>query len=467
LESNKLISLFNQYLENKCAAEEVELLMLHFHTDNAALLGELVKEELGKNVMAALSDKEVRMQAAINRVHLKLRDAVLMEAELVKDKGVVMKKLWPRIAGIAAAVAAIVVGVYFFTGPKGDRHAEFISASQQDIAPGKNGATITLANGKVIQLSDAKLGVVVGLELKYNDGATVQGDESRLKSGEMMQMTASTAKGQTYQFTLPDGTKVWLNADSKLEFPSSFVDSKTRFVKLSGEGYFEVAKMVRSSPYGGGGAVGGGRDNKTLSPQKGDLSRGERIVNVPFIVQTDKQEVEALGTHFNINAYRDEVSVKTTLLEGSVRVSRFSSSGGTELASSTRRKDNKNSELNGRRPEGVDNENRVILKPNQQALLTTSNQLQIKDVDVTEAVAWKDGKIIFNDESLVSIMRRMARWYNVDVVYNGDVSDLRYGGAVSRTKKISSVLSFFDRTGNVKIELKGRTVIITKNNRAD
>lgn len=197
---------------------------------------------------------------------------------------------WQRIVA-AAAVVSIVFGAWFFFASKGGRHAEFSAASPNyatDIAPGKQGASITLANGKVIQLSGAKSGVVIGEDLKYNDGAEIP--DTTLK-GRPQQLTASTARGQTYQFTLPDGTKVWLNADSKIRFPSYFAGSY-RKILLSGEAYFEVAKD-KKHPF---------------------------IVNTNATANRARLDVEVLGTHFNISSYEDERLARTTLLEGEVAI---------------------------------------------------------------------------------------------------------------------------------------------------
>jgi transmembrane sensor len=356
----------------------------------------------------------------LSEAELKADLAELRQRVIGTDRKTV--KLWPRIAVAAAAVAAIVFGVYFLNS----RHVILNSVQDPgsaqyatDIAPGKNGATITLANGKVIQLSDAKTGVVVGNGLKYSDGVEIlkQVQDEGQGGERSIALTASTAKGQTYQFTLPDGTKVWLNADSKISFPSQF-SGKERKILLDGEGYFEVSK---------------------------DKAH-------PFIVATDKQEVEVLGTHFNINAYKDESNTKTTLLEGSVRVaigvrhpelvsgSLGSKSGGPDL-----RQDD------------------VVLKPNQQSILTGSNRLQVKQVDVENIIAWQKGYFMFNNETLENIMKRVARWYDVEVIYKTDEpKDVTYYGTVSRFENISKVLSKLEATSNVKFKIEGNKIYISK-----
>ncbi|WP_285056663.1 FecR family protein [Pedobacter ginsengisoli] len=324
-------------------------------------------------------------------------------------QAVPLYRRWRGIAVVAAAVGAIAIGVYFFNA---NRHAntpprnEF-GAGSQDIAPGKNGATITLANGKVIALSDAKSGVIVGGgKLAYypslRGGTTKQSplhDEiasiPRNDGEGKQQITASTAKGQTYRFTLPDGTKVWLNADSKLEFPSSFVNSKTRNVKLSGEGYFEVAK---------------------------DKAH-------PFIVETKRQQIEVLGTHFNVSAYANDVAMKTTLFEGKVAV--------TEDGS------------------------RLTLDPGDQAY-SGLDGVRAKTLMNPEAeIDWKNGDFIFRNEALESIMSRVARWYNIEVVYAPGVDRMQsFSGSVSRSKPVSAILGIIQLTKQVKFKIEGRKVYV-------
>jgi transmembrane sensor len=311
-------------------------------------------------------------------------------------------RLWPRIS-IAAAIVLVASGLYFFN--KSNRVNESQQASFiHDIPPGKNTATLTLTNGKKIQLSDTKTGVVIGAgSLAYSDGSEVSHEEG--SSSEVVQMIASTPRGGQYQFILSDGTKVWLNADSKLEFPSDFKNAKERIVRLEGEGYFEVAKLTNSA----------GR--------------------IPFIVKTDKQVVEVLGTHFNINSYSDEIGDKTTLLEGSVRVS------------STQQ-----------------NTNQAILKPNEQSLLVGSNPITVKKVDVEDDVAWKNGDFTFDNDDLESIMRKIARWYDVEVYYpETPKKSLHFGGVVSRSRSISSVLNSMQSEGQVNFKLQGRKITVIQN----
>jgi ferric-dicitrate binding protein FerR (iron transport regulator) len=392
METAEFKELLNRYREGKATIEEVAWLESWYM-------------DLGK------ADKVMMDEAELNEARELIWKQFAAEHQIVSIK----RRLWPRIAVAAAAVAAITLGVWLYNISKTPRQSRLDvgnpGLAMNDIAPGKNGATITLGNGKVIQLSDAKSGVVIGQDLKYNDGAeiltpeelrskTVQ-DDGQGGEGRAQALTATTAKGQTYQFTLPDGTKVWLNADSKLEFPSNFINSETRNVKLSGEGYFEVSK---------------------------DKSH-------PFIVGAKNQDVTVLGTHFNISAYQDERLTTTTLVEGSVKVSAFDA-------------------VAGRRTE--------ILKPNQQSIQTPGGGMQVRNVDVSEALDWKNGDFVFTQEPLAVIMRRVSRWYDVDVVYDKDVDQMQtFGGKVSRKRNISQVIKALQATQALKFRIEGKKVYVT------
>ncbi|MBB5440068.1 ferric-dicitrate binding protein FerR (iron transport regulator) [Pedobacter sp. AK017] len=321
-------------------------------------------------------------------------------------------KLWPRIAVAVAAVAAITLGIWFYTGnPSVNRNSEIVN--QNDVAPGKHTATLTLANGKTIQLSDTKSGIIIGAnKLSYNDGSVVQAS-----SGIREQLSASTPRGGTYQIILPDGTKVWLNADSKISFPSAFSGKQRKILLVNGEAYFEVVKNKR----------------------------------IPFLVESKGQQVEVLGTHFNISAYKDELSTKTTLLEGSVRVA---SLGSEQIA-------NRKSET-------------VILVPNQQAILPASGndgaagagKITVKQVEASDAIAWQKGYFEFSNQNLESIMRQIARWYNVDVSYTDrGLKEKTLNGSVSRYDKVSGILNVLEQTGVVKFKIENKKIVVMPSNK--
>lgn len=290
------------------------------------------------------------------------------------------RRLWPRIAAAAAAILIILFVSLYYTG----RHQPEIV--QQDITPGSNKAVLTLTNGRKIDLSSQKTGVIINTKaLAYDDGTPIAGDNDN-RSPQLMAL--HTPRGGTYQVVLPDGTKVWLNAASTLQFPASFVNQPARRIKLTGEAYFEVAPAAKQ----------------------------------PFLVDAGTQQVQVLGTHFNINAYEEEDIPRTTLLEGSIRVGQ------------------------------------ILLKPGEQAAGTT----KITDINVDEIVGWKNGYFVFENEQLPSVMRKIARWYDVDVQFKGDMPTDEFGGRVSRSSNLSEVLRKLELTNKVHFNINGRTITVTK-----
>jgi len=303
-------------------------------------------------------------------------------------------KLWPRIAAAASIVLIVGAGLSYYL-QKPAMKTEIVYTN--DIAPGKHTATLTLSNGKKIVLQDASTGELAnqsGVSItKTADGQVVYHVKSAKASGNAAYNTLSTANGEQYQIELPDGTKVWLNAATTLKFPLSFAGLSQRNVQLNGEAYFEVSKDKHK----------------------------------PFIVHSERQDVEVLGTHFNINTYADEPLVKTTLLEGSVKVNSGS-----------------------------------ILKPGEQSALDKVGAIKIAKVNLEEAIAWKKGYFEFNDENVYEIMRKVARWYNVEVVYEGSIPLDAMEGTMSRFQSVSKVLEIMQSTGLVKFRIEGKKIYVSK-----
>lgn len=300
----------------------------------------------------------------------------------------------------AAAIFIIIAGLFFIFQPFGDFGSKKDTDYANDIAAGKRGATLTLSTGEMIRLTDAargplakEAGVVI---TKSKDGGLIYQVTGHSGTGIRQMNVLATANGETYQVKLPDGTDIWLNSASSLTYPSSFDKHKERKVKLTGEAYFEVAKDKMHS----------------------------------FIVETGKQRVEVLGTHFNINAYQDEPVVKTTLLEGSVKVVG---------------------------PNAIEK----LLKPGQQSRLSPAG-VDIEDVDTQLAVAWKNNNFIFEHDDIQFIMRMVARWYNVNVVYDGPIPEEQFSGGVPRFENVSTILRILEATGKVSFKIEDRTIIVTK-----
>ncbi|SMD03844.1 FecR family protein [Pedobacter nyackensis] len=313
---------------------------------------------------------------------------------------------------LGAAVLLIMgsIGIFYFSLPK-TQPAVIRTAKNNDVAPGGNKAILTLADGSKISLTDASRGEIVkqgGLSIqKTADGKLVYTVVASDKGGKeaLSFNTIETPKGGQYQINLPDGTKVWLNSASSLRYPIKFTGD--RVVELMGEGYFEVAKQK----------------------VKGHISGA---TNVPFIVKTPGQEVEVLGTHFNINSYKEEEGIKTTLLEGIVRV----------IPSDVKEK-----------------EHSKLLKPGEQALLN-EHAIKVQTVDTEAIIAWKNGDFAFKGDNLKSIMNRVARWYDVEVVYKGNFDHLKFGGYISRSKNISEVLNIMESTGKVHFTIDGKKITV-------
>ncbi len=309
--------------------------------------------------------------------------------------------LWPRIA-VAASIAVLLgTGIFYFTQSK--EQVVQVAAKPQEIAPGGNRGVLTLSNGKQIVLSDisakdtiAKEGeeneVTIKMNAKGEITYVINPNAEGAKDDNSFN-TLSTPTGGQYNIILADGTKVFLNAVSSIKYPTQFNGDK-RIVELEGEAYFEVAK------------------NK----------------NKPFIVKSDNQSIEVLGTHFNVHSYNNESVVKTTLLEGSVAVS-FKNQ-------------------------------KTILKPGQQSDVSDNfSKIKVREVDTEEAVAWKNGRFKFDNADLKTVMKQLERWYGIKVEYRGDVSDVRFNGGTFRNKNLSEVLKVLEFS-NIKFKVEGKTVIV-------
>lgn len=325
-------------------------------------------------------------------------------------------KILIRRVAVAASVLICLSVAFYFYNSRYKISGQGAAGISSDIDPGSNKAILTFSNGHKINLSGVKSGIVINTaDLTYNDGSKVQvspraedlipGPVVGSGPSSQKEMMISTPEGGTYQVILPDSTRVWLNAASSLKFPATFSGLESRKVELNGEAYFEVAKLTRKS--------------KTLA-----------VARIPFIVVSNGQEVEVLGTHFNINAYPDQATTKTSLLEGLIRI----------------KNDNGN----------------VVLKPGQQAISMTKG-IELVSGDAEDAIAWKNGYFMFDNEDLASVMTKLCRWYNVEVNYEDEtVKNVKYYGTISRFEKISKVLTKLETTGNLKFEVKGKTVNVSE-----
>lgn len=383
--------------------ERIHYLLQQF---TAKTLSQAEKEELlvlAENNTSLLSDEIVKMIIAEEEHDVNVAEEKwnpVLHKILTVDKPTQSHKriLMNSLKWAAAAVVFVVFSLTAYLSLQKKKEHVFST----DIAPGKNKAILTLADGRKISLSDAMKGDIAkeaGFSItKTDDGQLVYHIAESENVNDNRLNTISTPNGGEWQIKLPDGSTVWLNAASSIQYALNIGTAKQRLVKLDGEAYFEVAKNAEH----------------------------------PFIVETDKQAVEVLGTHFNINSYKDENVTRTTLLEGSVRVSH---------------KNTKESE---------------VLKPGEQSLVTISG-MDVKEVDVDEAIAWKKGYFMFNNEKQESILRKVARWYNVEIEYvDPEAKNVMYYGTVNRFEKISKMLTKFEQTGEVRFDIKGNKLFVYK-----
>jgi transmembrane sensor len=312
-------------------------------------------------------------------------------------------RLWPRIAAAASILLFLSFGAYFLLHKKAS--TQQIAQNQiHDIAPGGNKAILTLANGNQIILNEAKNGKIAKQgrttinktatgAVVYNTAPSEKGNSSSRLEYNMI----STSRGGQFRLTLSDGTNVWLNAASSIKYPTVF-NGNIRQVEITGEAYFEVVHNVSK----------------------------------PFSVMVNGQTVQVLGTHFNINAYKDEPSIKTTLIQGAVKVSKGTAS--------------------------------AILKPGQQSVLTdagNNSSISVSNhVNTDQVLAWTNGKFSFNDSDIKTVMRQIGRWYNVEIKYEGNVPPTVFSGEIYRNVNLSKALEIL-RFAKVNFRIEGREIIVT------
>lgn len=321
---------------------------------------------------------------------------------------------------IAAVLVLAILAVSAWLFVKSDAkeqiaaQVETPSAEEQDVLPGGNKAILSLADGTRISLTDVEDGKIAeehGMAIRktadgqilYEPVQQATQPVNAIDAGAIPYNQITTPRGGQYHLTLPDGTRVWLNAASWLKYPVQF-SGNTRTVELNGEAYFEVT-----------------------------ATRSASGTRVPFIVSASDQTVEVLGTRFNISSYADESFVSTTLLEGSVRVS---------VA------------LKENRAERVSR----LLKPDQQSVLT-GDDLQVREVNAEEMVAWMEGYFSFRRADIKMIMRELSRWYDLDVVYEGEIPASTYSGKVDRNMNLSDVLEVL-AFSDVNFRMEGKRIVI-------
>ncbi|MFA6086280.1 FecR family protein [Mucilaginibacter sp.] len=387
-------ALFEQYLNDSLPSEDLLELQGAIQDDRyRALFDDLLKNAF-KEPAFAEADDDAR-QSVFNAISSRINQQENTEPGNT-DKRRLIPYRW--LTGVAALLFLALGAGWFFlrNNDKGQRENTYA----HNIKPGINKATLTLANGKKLILTDSLQGQLaseVGVKIsKTRQGQIVYTVVSDNDSGQqaLQYNTLTTKRSEQFQVILPDGSHVWLDAASSLKYPVAFKGNE-RKVELTGQGYFEVSHNAAT----------------------------------PFIVKTAKTEVQVLGTHFNVSAYDDDRDTKTTLLEGAVRIK------STQAA--------------------------AILKPGEQAVLNDKGQLTVnKNIDASMEIAWKNGLFDFKKAGIREIMVKASRWYDIDVKYEGRIPETKLTGRMSRNVDISGLLGILQFEG-IKFRIEGKTVIVT------
>ena len=390
MNNQQLLNLLNRYMNKEASAEETHEL---FDYINDPLNAQQVKEVLGDTLNQETEERALpgyRQQLILDRI---------FDHQSLPEKKFKHRALrWVKLA--AAVLLFVLPGIYFLktNRPKPTALAAITKPKQIDVQPGGNKAILTLGDGSQIVLDSARNGLLAhqgNTKVVKSANGHIAYNTTATGNAAPIYNTMTTPRGGKYDLQLADGTKVWLNASSSISYPIAFSGTERR-VTITGEVYFEVAK------------------NKAM----------------PFKINVNGQEeVQVLGTHFNIMAYSDEASVKTTLLEGSVKI--------------------------------IKNKMTGMLKPGQQAQLATDGKLSITDdTDINAVMAWKNGQTLFVNEDIKTIMRRVSRWYDIDVEYQGDMPGRLFTGGISRESNLSVLLKVLE-LNKIHFKMIGKKLIVS------
>lgn len=396
--------LLEQYATQKISSEE--------ETELWVLLDESQYDEDVKNILLQMMQSEQPLAEMDQQQWEPVLRKVLAQAKEEETTNQQVSVLpgrhqfnWKKMAAAAVVFVLVGTGLFYFLQDQNTNNVVAVEKVPvlKDVAPPNTvNATLTLSNGMTIILDSAGNGILAQQGnvnvMKLSDGQIIYDPLLvQAQNGEISYNTLSNPRGsKAVNIVLADGSKVWLNAESSLRYPIAFIGHDRR-VEITGEAYFEVAHN--------------------------DL--------MPFHVSVDGMDVEVLGTHFNVNSYQEENVLRTTLLEGSVKVNYGARS--------------------------------TIIKPGEQAQVSkfNSNTILVSKPDVNEVMAWKEGRFAFSNMDLESIMREMARWYNVEVVYKDKITD-RYTVNVSRDVPVSQLFKFIEMSGGVNFDIRNNIITVKK-----
>lgn len=391
-------SLLEKYLTEEINSEELSIFLAAAKdTSNHDLLSGAIDEKLQTKAYGGLSDT--------SKIDEMFR-LMLARTEKVNGENAIIVEMpqrrsfftLSRIVAASVVLVLLLAGMYFLFPRKAPvqlAEQPTMQRFKNDIAPGHKGAVLTLADGQQIILDSAHNGVIAS-----QGSAEVVKDHNQLaytgnSTSQVVFNTMSTPKGRQYSLVLSDGSKVWLNAASSITFPTTF-SGKERKVSVTGEAYFEVAHNDK----------------------------------VPFIVEQGNTRIQVLGTHFNVNAYRDESSINVTLLAGAVKV---------ENAQGNR-----------------------LIKPGQQVQVMQNGNMKLAEkINEEEIMAWKDERFVFESANIKTIMKQVARWYDVDVDYKADIS-YSFVADISMNLPVSELLKLLELTGGVHFKIDGNKITVMK-----
>ncbi|MCX2485783.1 FecR family protein [Pedobacter sp. MR2016-24] len=366
------------------------------------------EKELFNQWYHSFDDTPIEAITTENPAQLKTR----LYNNIIQREEIPLPRTWfsKNISYIYAAAAMTLIfsiaGYSFYSRNNVQQKEQAARLAKNTILPGSNKAVLTLADGSDVILDQTSNGILgsqgnVSIKKSIDGKVSYEAAQNNTYTGNAIAYNKiATPRGGQYQVDLADGTKVWLNAASTLKFPVTFSKAQ-RVVELTGEAYFEV------------------------NPEP---VAGNRKVRIPFLVKTRNQVVEVLGTHFNVNAYDDEPDIKTTLLKGSVRV----------VQSAARQS--------------------VLLKPGQQSAV--AGNIAVADVDASQAIEWQKGYFLFDNETVESMMRKISRWYNIEVEFKGNIRYRKFAGKISKFGNIVQILQVMEKTQVIHFEIEGRRVIV-------
>jgi transmembrane sensor len=386
---NDFLRIIDKYIEGKASSEEINFLNRYY--DDFEKQPDLLESK-------SVEQKIILRDEILSQIMSQTASQVINKGKVIS----IFSKNWHKVAAAAAVILLILLPIYILNPFQSKEIAKNnpapLNQLKNDVAPGGNKAILTLGDGSIINLDSAKSGMLAQHAnikvIKLDDGQVAYRLNKGAENLKTEYNTITTPRGGQYQLELSDGSKVWLNAESSIRFPVTFTGVE-RDVEITGEVYFEVFHNAQ----------------------------------LPFHVKVNDIDINVLGTHFNVNAYSDENIIKTTLLEGSVKVSK-----GKESA--------------------------LIIPGQQVRVAKESGDMVVKsDVDLDEVVAWKNGLFNFNEADLKKVMGQLSRWYDINIIYENPIPEREFGGEMERSLNLSQVLQLLEKN-NIHFKIDGKNLIV-------